>query len=123
MRVRQTRGNVRAGADDSASWPECIEGVGVRATVQAVVESGPSLARAERHRGLSSARVAAAIGPPWTRATPVPRVKRSLRVVAYSCGGIFRSMAMDDKEQQTAFMSALVTEHFVLQTAASATVN
>ena len=32
-------------------------------------------------------------------------------------------MAMDDKEQQTAFMSALVTEHFVLQTAASATVN
>jgi hypothetical protein len=32
-------------------------------------------------------------------------------------------MAMDDKERQTAFMSALVTEHFVLQTAASATVN
>jgi hypothetical protein len=32
-------------------------------------------------------------------------------------------MAMDDKERQTAFMSALVTEHFVLQTAASATVS
>ena len=30
---------------------------------------------------------------------------------------------MDDKERQTAFMSALVTEHFVLQTAASATVS
>ncbi len=29
---------------------------------------------------------------------------------------------MDDKERQSAFMSALVTEHFVLQTAASATV-
>jgi hypothetical protein len=32
-------------------------------------------------------------------------------------------MMMDDKERQTAFMSALVTEHFVLQTAASATVS
>jgi len=32
-------------------------------------------------------------------------------------------MAMDDKERQTAFMSALVTEHFVLQTAASTTVS
>jgi len=32
-------------------------------------------------------------------------------------------MAMDDTERQTAFMSALVTEQFVLQTAASATVN
>jgi hypothetical protein len=32
-------------------------------------------------------------------------------------------MAMDDKERQTAFMSALVTEHFVLQTAANATVS
>ena len=30
---------------------------------------------------------------------------------------------MDDKERETAFMSALVTEHFVLQTAASATVS
>ena len=30
---------------------------------------------------------------------------------------------MDDKERQTAFMSALVTEHFVLQAAASATVS
>jgi len=30
---------------------------------------------------------------------------------------------MDDNERQTAFMSALVTEHFVLQTAASATVS
>jgi len=29
---------------------------------------------------------------------------------------------MDDKERQSAFMSALVTEHFVLQTAGSATV-
>jgi hypothetical protein len=32
-------------------------------------------------------------------------------------------MTMDDKERQTAFMSALVTEHFVLQTAANATVS
>jgi hypothetical protein len=32
-------------------------------------------------------------------------------------------MAMDDQERQAAFMSALVTEHFVLQTAASATVS
>ena len=30
---------------------------------------------------------------------------------------------MEDKERQQAFMSALVTEHFVLQTAANATVN
>jgi hypothetical protein len=30
--------------------------------------------------------------------------------------------AMDDKERQAAFISALITEHFVLQTAASATV-
>jgi hypothetical protein len=30
---------------------------------------------------------------------------------------------MDDKERQSAFMSALVTEHFVLQTAANGTVN
>jgi len=30
---------------------------------------------------------------------------------------------MDDKERQAAFMSALVTEHFVLQTAASATIS
>jgi hypothetical protein len=38
-------------------------------------------------------------------------------------GRSWRSMTMDDKERQTAFMSALVTEHFVLQTAASATVS
>ena len=30
---------------------------------------------------------------------------------------------MDDKERQAAFMSALITEHFVLQAAASATVS
>jgi hypothetical protein len=30
---------------------------------------------------------------------------------------------MDEKERQSAFMSALVTEHFVLQTAASATIS
>src|SRR5437763_4294464 len=35
---------------------------------------------------------------------------------------MLETMAMDDKERQAAFMSALVTEHFVLQTAASATV-
>jgi uncharacterized membrane protein len=32
-------------------------------------------------------------------------------------------MAMDDKERQSAFISALVTEHFVLQSAASGTVS
>ena len=30
---------------------------------------------------------------------------------------------MDDKEQQSAFLSALTTEHFVLQTAASSTIS
>ena len=30
---------------------------------------------------------------------------------------------MEEKERQSAFMSALVTEHFVLQTAANATVS
>ena len=33
-----------------------------------------------------------------------------------------RKVGMDDKERQSAFMSAIVTEHFVMQTAANATV-
>src|SRR5581483_7570302 len=50
-----------------------------------------------------------------------PRTRSGLR--ATPSGRSPGSVVMDEKERQSAFMSALVTEHFVLQTAANATVS